>query len=268
MGVTININGLSLGHKGSTGIATATLPDVCKTPSPGGPVPLPYPNVAMVSDLAKGTKTIKTDGEMAAIKGSELSRSTGDEPGTLGGVKSSTFTKEATWILYSFDVMFEGKNACRLTDKLLMNHQNTACLAGFFNPLILAKEGRGAACKALMECIDEIIGVDRKGKSGKHYKDRGLEERMNQNRGIGIKSGSGYGPGDKKTTEDGREIEPWETHNTEIERTQGELGDAIAEYEDECAGYGPRDTKKKLKKAKEWRDMDPPSPSEWPHPLR
>jgi len=82
MGVTININGLSLAHKGSTGVATATLPDVCKTPSPGGPVPLPYPNVAMVSDLVKGTKTVKADGKMAANKGSELSRSSGDEPGT------------------------------------------------------------------------------------------------------------------------------------------------------------------------------------------
>jgi len=46
MAVTININGLTLCHKGSNGISVATVPDVCKTPSPGGPVPIPYPDIA------------------------------------------------------------------------------------------------------------------------------------------------------------------------------------------------------------------------------
>ncbi len=135
MGQTIHVNGKSnsLAHKGSMGIAKSTLPDVCKTPSPGGPVPIPYPViVSMSSDLKKGSKKVKFDGgNSAAIKGSEFSRCTGDEPGTAGGVKSSTNMKEATWILYSFDVKIEGKNACRLSDKMMMNHGNTACLAGF-----------------------------------------------------------------------------------------------------------------------------------------
>lgn len=134
MGVTIHVNGKSnsLVHKGSMGIAKSTLPDVCKTPSPGGPVPIPYPViVSMSSDLTKGTKTVKVDGkQMAAVKGSEFSRCTGDEPGTAGGVKSSTNMKEATWLLYSFDVKLDGKNACRLSDKMMMNHGNTACLGG------------------------------------------------------------------------------------------------------------------------------------------
>jgi hypothetical protein len=133
VGVTVKVNGTgnSLVHKGSNGISTATLPDVCKTPSPGGPVPIPYPNVAMSSSLAKGTKTVKADGgNMIAIKGSEFSRSNGDEPGTVGGVKSSTFIKEATWITYSFDVKMDGENACRFTDKMFHNHQNTVNLAG------------------------------------------------------------------------------------------------------------------------------------------
>ncbi|HDH04682.1 MAG TPA: DUF4150 domain-containing protein [Nitrospirae bacterium] len=135
MAVTIHVNGKtnSLVHKGSMGIAKSTIPDVCKTPSPGGPVPIPYPIiVSMSSDLKKGTKTVKVDGKkMAAVKGSEFSRCTGDEPGTAGGgVKSSTNMKEATWLLYSFDVKLDGKNACRLSDKMMMNHGNTACLGG------------------------------------------------------------------------------------------------------------------------------------------
>ena len=134
MAVTVHVNGTSnsLAHKGSTGIAKSTLPDVCKTPSPGGPVPVPYPIIiSMTSDLTGGTTTVKVDGgNMAAVKGSKLSRCSGDEPGTAGGLKSSTNMKEAAWILYSFDVKLDGKNACRLTDKLQMNHGNTACLAG------------------------------------------------------------------------------------------------------------------------------------------
>ena len=134
MGVTIHVNGTSnsLVHKGSNGFAKCTLPDVCKTPSPGGPVPIPYPVIVSRSgNLSKGTKTVKVDGKkMAAIKGSEFTRCIGDEAGTAGGVKSSTNMKEATWILYSFDVKLDGKGACRLSDKMMMNHGNTACLSG------------------------------------------------------------------------------------------------------------------------------------------
>jgi len=129
MGVTIGINNLSLSHKGANGIAAATIPDVCKTPSPGGPVPVPYPNIARSGSLSNGTKTVKADGSnMCANKGSEYSRSNGDEPGTAGGVKSSTNMKEAKWITYSFDVKLEGKNACRLSDKMTNNHGNTVSL--------------------------------------------------------------------------------------------------------------------------------------------
>lgn len=131
MPVTININNLTLCHKGSNGISTATIPDVCKTPSPGGPVPIPYPNIAMSMDLMKGTSTVKADGGMmCANYGSEFMKSTGDEPGVAGGIVSSTFIKEATWITFSFDVKLQGKAACRLTDKMFHNHQNTVNMGG------------------------------------------------------------------------------------------------------------------------------------------
>lgn len=129
MGVTVAINKQSLSHKGANGIAAATVPDVCKTPSPGGPVPVPYPNIARSDSLANGTKTVKADGKnMCANKGSEYSSSNGDEAGTAGGVKSSTNMKEAKWITYSFDVKLEGKNACRLSDSMTNNHGNTVSM--------------------------------------------------------------------------------------------------------------------------------------------
>lgn len=129
MPVTVSVNSQQLSHKAAMGIAAATVPDVCKTPSPGGPVPIPYPNIAKSDSLNNGTTTVKADGgNMCANKGSEYSMSNGDEAGTAGGVKSSTIMKEAKWILYSMDVKLEGKNACRNSDKMTNNHENTVSL--------------------------------------------------------------------------------------------------------------------------------------------
>ena len=58
---------------------------------------------------------------MASMKGSEFSRSMGDEPGTVGSVGSSANMKETIWITFSFDVKLEGKNASgmlKLSDAL------------------------------------------------------------------------------------------------------------------------------------------------------
>ncbi len=132
MPVTIKVNGtnLSLVHKFSNGISTATIPDVCKTPTPGGPVPIPYPNIAQTITLSNGTTTVKGDKAMAANKGSKFSLSNGDNAGTIGGVKSNVFMKEATWILYSFDVKMDGKSSERFTDKMFHNAENAANMQG------------------------------------------------------------------------------------------------------------------------------------------
>lgn len=156
MPVTVKVNGVcqSLVHKGSNGISTATIPDVCKTPTPGGPVPMPYPNISQSITLAKGTSSVKADhGMMIAIKGSEFSLSNGDEPGVAGGVKSSTFIKESTWILYSFDVKMDGKGACRLTDKKFQNHENTVDLAGVFQQALAVQLGLSNKEKEVADCL-------------------------------------------------------------------------------------------------------------------
>jgi hypothetical protein len=159
MPVTVKVNGTanSLVHKGSNGISTATIPDVCKTPTPGGPVPLPYPNISQSATLDKGTTTVKADGGMMiAIKGSEFSLSNGDEPGTVGGVKSNTFIKESTWILYSFDVKMEGQGACRLSDKKFQNHENTVDLAGTIQDPKTVAELETMLCEIWKECEDSV----------------------------------------------------------------------------------------------------------------
>lgn len=159
MPVTIKVNGTSnsLVHKGSNGVSMATVPDVCKTPSPGGPVPIPYPNVSQSATLDKGTSTVSADGGMMiAIKGSEFSLSNGDNPGVAGGVKSSTFMKESTWLLYSFDVKMEGGNACRLTDKKMQNHENTVDAAGLLQlPAVVTDVP--PELQAIADCCNKAI---------------------------------------------------------------------------------------------------------------
>jgi hypothetical protein len=115
-------NDKTIVHEGDGLQFIALAPDVCKTPSPGGPVPIPYPNIAMSSDLADGSKTVKIEGNSAALSASNLKTSTGDEGGTAGGgVVSSKIKGKLTWVIYSTDVKFEGKGVVRFLDDCLHN---------------------------------------------------------------------------------------------------------------------------------------------------
>jgi hypothetical protein len=116
-----NLRGIA--HKGSGGMSTV-FPDVCKTPAAPSPIPLPYPNIGQTSDTSQGPTSVKTDGEMPMVKGAQYSRSSGDEAGTLGGVLSSVNMGVCEFLMYSFDVKFEGKNVCRLGDPLWHNKKN------------------------------------------------------------------------------------------------------------------------------------------------
>jgi hypothetical protein len=99
-------------------------PDVCKTPTPGGPVPIPYPNVGQSSNTSGGPTKITTDGKMPMTKGAKYSTSSGDEAGSIGGVVSNKTKGACEFMLYSFDVKFEGQNVCRLGDSLFHNDKN------------------------------------------------------------------------------------------------------------------------------------------------
>jgi hypothetical protein len=124
MPVTVAVNAPeTVVHKLSGGVVKTQI-DVCKTPSPGGPVPVPYPNIAMSLQVSDGTKTVKCDGNPVMVKGSCISMSTGDEAGTAGGVKSSKIKGKAEPMLYSFDVKFEGKNVVRRSDPMTHNDKN------------------------------------------------------------------------------------------------------------------------------------------------
>lgn len=162
--LTINVNGLTLCHKGSDGISHNTLPDVCKTPPFG--VPIPYENEAYSADLIKGTISVFADGgNMIANVGSQFARSVFDEPGCMGGVISGTNRAEAEWISHSFDVFFEKKPACRLTDKMFMNHRNTVNMAGEWQK-DLPPGGEDKICDAICKCRSRISALKAKGMKG------------------------------------------------------------------------------------------------------
>jgi hypothetical protein len=50
--------------------------------------------------------------------------STGDEAGSAMGVMSGKIKGKCEFMMYSFDVQFEGKNVCRLGDPLFHNDKN------------------------------------------------------------------------------------------------------------------------------------------------
>jgi hypothetical protein len=146
MSVTVGVNGMSVVHKSSGGV-TQAFPDVCKTPSPAGPVPIPYPNIAQSSDTADGASTVFSDGEPTCVKSSNFRMSTGDEAGSAGGgVASNKIKGKAEFVNFSFDVMFEGKNVTRAMDLMLHNDKNTPPFPVVQGPVVAMGSEKAFCC--------------------------------------------------------------------------------------------------------------------------
>jgi hypothetical protein len=146
VGVTVGVNFLSVVHKASNGVSPC-FPDVCKTPSPGGPIPIPYPNIAKSSDTAAGAATVKSDGNPTCVKDSNFAMSTGDEAGTAGGgVASNKIKGKAEFVNVSFDVKFEGKGVARAFDPMLHNDKNTPPMPVLQGPVIAVAMPQKRTC--------------------------------------------------------------------------------------------------------------------------
>jgi hypothetical protein len=146
MGVTVGVNKMSVVHKASGGLSVASL-DVCKAPPPVVPgppfIPLPLFNIARSSDLAGGTRKVKCDGQSVAIDGCVLSKSTGDEAGSLRGIASGTNKGKAEFLSFSFDVKFEGKGVARALDIMMHNDKNTMIAPILQRPVAAAAGASG-----------------------------------------------------------------------------------------------------------------------------
>ena len=123
MGSTVFAESSGFFHKGSGGKGIAPA-DVCLTPPPppAGPLPIPYVNFLQSSDLAKGSKSVKVQGEPTALEDSEVSTSTGNEAATQGGSVVTHKTKGTGYFtLWSFTISIEGKGVCRHGDLMGQN---------------------------------------------------------------------------------------------------------------------------------------------------
>ncbi len=128
--------------KGSSGLAIATVPNVCKMPGPPAPfVPTPLPNIGKSGNSPDGYSTSVTfDGDAIAIQGAYfLSEGDVASQGTGGGLISSNVQGPTKFIAPgSMTVQVEGKNVQLLGDQMLNNcgpsgsPPNAATMGGVF----------------------------------------------------------------------------------------------------------------------------------------
>ncbi len=142
--------------KGSNGIATATVPNVCKMPGPPAPfVPAPLPNIGKSGDSPDGyTKKVTVEGQSVAIQGATF-KSMGDvaSKATGGGLVSANTHGPTKFVgPGSMNVKFEGKNVQFLGDPMLNNcggsgsPPNSATLLGVIQGPLLVVFGDGDKC--------------------------------------------------------------------------------------------------------------------------
>jgi hypothetical protein len=92
-------------------------PDVCNTPSPVGPIPIPYPNTAMglTANPAMACKKIYLSCMPAHNLATQIPLSMGDNAGVAGGVASGMMMGPAKHMMGSFGVLYEGAPATKMT---------------------------------------------------------------------------------------------------------------------------------------------------------
>jgi hypothetical protein len=107
------------------------MPDTCKTPVPGGPpVPIPYPNTAMLMQASGESTKVKMCNFGAVTKKTEIPRSMGDEAGTLGGVVSNVNMNKVVFKKGSSKVKVEGQPLQHLTAMTGHNGMNANMPSG------------------------------------------------------------------------------------------------------------------------------------------
>jgi uncharacterized Zn-binding protein involved in type VI secretion len=129
-----------------SGFISFAFPDVCKTPSPSGTVPIPYPNIAQLSaaektsDGAGGKGKVTVGGDEIILAGqTTVESTTGDEAGSGGGVVKGGKNKgKAEYPEGSGTVFVNGKAVVRMGDKAEQNAGNATgtVLGGVPNVLV------------------------------------------------------------------------------------------------------------------------------------
>ncbi len=112
-------------------------PDVCLTPTPGGDVPIPYPNIAQLSD-ATGAESVNAGGKPVIIETDEIASSSGGEPGSSGGVQNGAHLAATTFTSASGTVKANGEFIVRQFDTTDQNDGNAVgqVMVGFATVMV------------------------------------------------------------------------------------------------------------------------------------
>jgi hypothetical protein len=120
-------------------------PDVCQTPVGTGQVPIPYPNIAQLSqatgvtDVSGKEVLVGPSGLHILLKDSSVSSSTGDEAGVGMGVSSGTIQGECKIVQASNSVKYgpDGLGLARFMDATTQNTENASGFVMAAFPTIL-----------------------------------------------------------------------------------------------------------------------------------
>lgn len=99
-------------------------PDVCLTPTPAGPVPIPYPNIAMGPMGVPAAYNVLFMCAPAHNMGTSVVMTNGDNVGVNTGVASGTVMGPSRHLTASFTVLVGGLPATKLTSVALQNSTN------------------------------------------------------------------------------------------------------------------------------------------------
>lgn len=99
-------------------------PDVCLTPTPGGPVPVPYPNIAVGPMAVNAVYNILYMGAPVHNLGTVIPMTNGDNAGVALGVASGTVMGPSRHLTGAFSVLVGGMPVTRVTSVSLQNSTN------------------------------------------------------------------------------------------------------------------------------------------------
>jgi hypothetical protein len=99
-------------------------PDVCLTPTPAGPVPVPYPNIAIGPMGVPAVYNVLFNCAPAHNLSTVIPLSNGDNAGVALGVASGMVMGPARHTTAAFSVIIGGAPATRLSSMTMQNSTN------------------------------------------------------------------------------------------------------------------------------------------------
>jgi len=106
------------------GGSAQAFPDACNTPTPGGAVPIPYPNLAQLNTADNVCDKVLIQSKETIVECSKVPNSSGDEAGSSGGVVSGEHRGEVQFKQYSSKVIADGKKMVFLSAVSAHNGSN------------------------------------------------------------------------------------------------------------------------------------------------